>query len=203
MRLSAILILAGGQSSRMGKPKALLPLPTGQTLLDFHLSHAKLLGVPILLADNGKNFGQGRDACVVSDYLPNDTDGKGAGALSALCGAMMSVADGYVLTVSCDSLISANQLWAYLQNHINTNQIKADVVYLKNAKDYPLLGLYHTRLLNELRDYLDAGERSVMKFLANLHVVTADVPHNWQHLLNFNTQDEFTLALTAFKQTMR
>lgn len=54
--LAGVLILAGGLSTRMGSPKALLTLPCGETLLDYHVRSAAQLGVPILIADNGQDF---------------------------------------------------------------------------------------------------------------------------------------------------
>ena len=54
--LAGVLILAGGLSMRMGSPKALLTLPNGETLLDYHVRSAARLGVPILIADNGQGF---------------------------------------------------------------------------------------------------------------------------------------------------
>ena len=41
--LAGIVILAGGESTRMGSPKALLTLPNGETLLEWHIDHAKSL----------------------------------------------------------------------------------------------------------------------------------------------------------------
>lgn len=54
--LAGVLILAGGLSTRMGSPKALLILPCGETLLDYHVRSAAQLEVPILIADNGQGF---------------------------------------------------------------------------------------------------------------------------------------------------
>lgn len=54
--LAGVVILAGGLSTRMGSPKALLTLPSGETLLDYHVRSAAQLRVPILIADNGQGF---------------------------------------------------------------------------------------------------------------------------------------------------
>ena len=189
INLSGIVILAGGESSRMGSPKALLQLPNSETLLDFHIRHAKNLNVPVMVADNGKGFCQNKAVKIIDDYLPTDETGKGAGALSAIAGAIENLTsqNGYLMVISCDCLIGADLVFAKLVHQI----IDEDVVYLKGEKDYPLLGLYRVDLLPRLKDFLDKGNRSVMKFLSDKKVKTVDLPNEWGALANFNTLDEF------------
>ena len=181
----------------MGSPKALLPLPTGETLLDFHICHAESLTVPVMVADNAKGFCQHDDVMLVKDYLLNNTTGKGSGALSAIAGAMANLPHhaGYLLVISCDSLVSAHQLFDTITAQSVQN---ADVIYVKSDKDYPLLGLYSLDLTDKLQGYLDNGGRSVMKFLSEVNVKTVDLPNGWVKLANFNDKDEFELALIKF-----
>ena len=197
INLSGIVILAGGESSRMGSPKALLPLPTGETLLDFHICHAESLTVPVMVADNGKHFCQDNTVKIIDDYIKNDETSKGAGALSAIAGAMAHLPHhaGYLLVISCDSLVSAHQVFDTLTAQSVQN---ADVIYVKSDKDYPLLGLYSLDLTDKLQGYLDNGGRSVMKFLSEVNVKTVDLPNDWVKLANFNDKDEFELALIKF-----
>ncbi|MBH0096319.1 NTP transferase domain-containing protein [Psychrobacter sp. NZS113] len=105
--LAGIVILAGGASKRMGTPKAELPLPTGERLLDYHVRHALELNVadtnlPIMIADNGRGFDidadlmQNRPHSAVShipDYIANKSDEQmdTAGALAAIESAMQTL----------------------------------------------------------------------------------------------------------------
>jgi molybdopterin-guanine dinucleotide biosynthesis protein A len=150
-----------------------------------------------MVADNAKGFCQHDDVMLVKDYLLNDTSGKGAGALSAIAGAMAHLPHhaGYLLVISCDSLVSAHQLFDTLTAQSVQN---ADVIYVKSDKDYPLLGLYSLDLTDKLQGYLDNGGRSVMKFLSEVNVKTVDLPNDWVKLANFNDKDEFELALIKF-----
>lgn len=196
IKLAGVVILAGGESSRMGSPKALLSLPNGETLLDFHIRHAKRLNVPVMVADNGKRLCHDTTVKIIADYLPNQQNGKGAGALSAMASAMNQVMSPYhyLLVISCDSLVQANQVFDKLHYAATDNEA---VIYLKAEKDYPLLGLYRTDLLIKLYDYLDKGQRAVMKFLADKKIKTAALPNDWIALANFNTKNEFDLALNS------
>nr|WP_312385951.1 MULTISPECIES: NTP transferase domain-containing protein [unclassified Moraxella] len=183
----------------MGSPKALLSLPNGETLLDFHIRHAKCLNVPVMVADNGKGLCHDTTVKIIDDYLPNQQDGKGAGALSAMASAMNQVMSPYhyLLVISCDSLVQANQVFDKLHYAATDNEA---VIYLKAEKDYPLLGLYRTDLLIKLKDYLDKGQRAVMKFLADKKIQTAALPNEWITLANFNTKNEFDLALNSLNE---
>lgn len=199
IKLAGVVILAGGESSRMGSPKALLSLPNGETLLDFHIRHAKRLNVPVMVADNGKGLCHDTTVKIIDDYLPNQQNGKGVGALSAMASAMNQVMSPYhyLLVISCDSLIQAHQVFDKLRYAVTDNQA---VIYLKAEKDYPLLGLYRTDLLIKLYDYLDKGQRAVMKFLADKKIQTAALPNEWIALANFNTKNEFDLALNSLNE---
>lgn len=222
MSVIGLLILAGGNSRRMGSPKALLPLPTHQTLLDFHINNANMLNLAILLGDNDKGF---LDKCfsnntnpinssliVIDDYIKN------AGALSCLLSAFHycqthfvnqdkttdnNLSDKFLMVISCDNLIDVSQIFNLLKKSNLKNHQGA---YLKDAsgdKDYPLLGCYSLSLYDELKIYLDKGERSVMKFLKDKDIcqipMPLSTPTDWRNLANFNTPGEFKLALSYFK----
>lgn len=194
-----VVILAGGESSRMGSPKALLPLTHDETLLDFHIRHAQRLNLPIMVADNGKNFCQSNTVIIIDDHLNHDKHGKGAGALSAIAGAMKHCSeDGFLLVLSCDSLLGADIVFKQL-----THGNHADVIYLKGDKEYPLLAMYHTNLLAKLTQFLDKGNRSVMAFLSQINSHAISIPHQWQSLTNFNTIQEFHAALHHLKNGIK
>ncbi len=198
-----VVILAGGESSRMGSPKALLPLTHDEThdetLLDFHIRHAQRLNLPIMVADNGKNFCQSNTITIIDDHLNHDKHGKGAGALSAIAGAMKHCSeDGFLLVLSCDSLLGADIVFEQL-----THGNHADVIYLKGDKEYPLLAMYHTNLLAKLTQFLDKGNRSVMAFLSQINSHAISIPHQWQSLTNFNTIQEFHTALHHLKNGIK
>ena len=142
--LAGIVILAGGLSTRMGSAKALLTLPSGQSLLDYHVQRASQFGVPILIADNTQGFStQIEDAVTslihVEDYQPQSShaDAKhkhSAGPLGAILSAMQQLLEQpvidqtgltntnnisqWIIVVSCDSLVSATDIWKQVTEFI-------------------------------------------------------------------------------------
>ena len=226
-RLAGIVILAGGASKRMGSPKAELILPTGERLLDYHvrqaleLSTAMMSNLPIMIADNGRNFTVNHDLIeknpqssifYITDYLSSN-DNKSietGGALLAIEAALQSLASSNQLTkdanwqqswlivISCDSLIPISDLWQELKPYITQAADKSVICLTDDSHLYPLLGLYRLDMEPDLKRYIDDSQRQVMRFIKPI-VKPVALPQNWQYLTNFNTPDAFECACTALR----
>ena len=89
-RVIAAIVLAAGESSRMGQPKAALPLgPPGQTVLSRGVASLLAAGVPDVVVVAGAHPQAVRDALVVADPRVRVIDHPGwrDGQLSSiLCG---------------------------------------------------------------------------------------------------------------------
>lgn len=218
--LAGVVILAGGASRRMGTAKAKLTLPTGETLLDYHVRQAIKLNVPIMIADNGRDFEVDAELLATSslipityiaDYKPTsivDND-KTEGPLVAIESALQSLThsvdanssnnkqSSWLMVISCDSLITAYELWQQLNPYIDSTTDKIEdksVICLTDESHlYPLLGLYRLAVEPDLRAYIDSGERKVMTFIKP---ITQAIPvlKKQQSLTNFNTPEDFKRA---------
>lgn len=201
----AVLILAGGDSRRMGSPKALLTLPNQtyhKTWLSYHIENAKLLNLPILIGDNGKGFLTTKNSqlILIEDYIKN------SGALSCLLNAFAyckenmgnQTNDKFLMVISCDNLLNMCDVFELTTNDLDGCHGSYLIDEISN-KDYPLLGCYSLTLYDDLKAYLDKGGRSVMKFLQDKNIRKVSMPQHWQHLANINTPDEFSRALVQFE----
>ena len=230
IHLAGIVILAGGASKRMGSPKAELILPTGEHLLDYHvrqaleLSTMMMSNIPIMIADNGRNFTVNQDLIeknpqssifYITDYLSSNDNKQieTGGALVAIESALQSlkilanapelnempdVQSSWLLVISCDSLIPISDLWQKLQPYITHAADKSVICLTDDEHLYPLLGLYRLDIEPDLKCYLDDSQRQVMRFIKPI-VKPAALPQNWQYLTNFNTPDAFECACTALR----
>ena len=126
--LAGVVILAGGASRRMGTPKAELKLPTDERLLDYHVRQAIKLNVPIMIADNGRNFSVDAELLASNPKLSithiNDYDSNSIveneeteGPLVAIESALQSLISqssnneaSWLMVISCDSLVTAHNL---------------------------------------------------------------------------------------------
>ena len=226
--LAGIVILAGGQSRRMGFPKAQLSLPSNERLLDYHVRHASQLGVPIIIADNERGFTVSETLLEqltanaipllhIEDYRPATIEGstETAGALAAIAGAMQALktaakpkvdnelAASWLMVVSCDSLITAPELWQALSPYCDPHSTESEIndiatinsviCLTDDAYPYPLLALYRLELAAKLGAYLDSGQRRVIEFIKPIAQPVL-LPNEWLQLTNLNTPDDFKRA---------
>ncbi len=223
--LAGIVILAGGNSRRMGTPKAGLTLPNNERLLDYHVRQAlKLSGsdlgvssidIPIMIADNERDFtvdaallSRRTSICHIADYnsLSMASDSKTEGPLVAIESALQTLAktkkaenadSSWLIVISCDSLISAYDLWQVLEPHTAAEANDKSVICLTDESHlYPLLGLYNLSIEPQLKAYIDSGKREVMGFIKPMTEAVA-VAKQWQPLTNMNTPDDFKRACNA------
>ncbi|WP_201502642.1 molybdenum cofactor guanylyltransferase [Psychrobacter cibarius] len=102
----------------------------------------------------------------------------------------------WLLVISCDSLIPISDLWQKLQHYMTKNPDKAVICLSDEHHLYPLLGLYRLSIEPDLKDYIDDGQRQVMKFIQPI-VQPVPFAKDWQYLTNFNTPKDFEHACLA------
>ena len=110
------------------------------------------------------------------------------------------LASAYLLVVSCDALITANEIWTHLEPYLTADHsavagAQNDKIYCFADREhsYPLLGLYPYSLLQALLTYLHTGSQRVMSFIKP-YQVSIDLPEHWQGLVNVNTPEQFSNA---------
>ena len=102
----------------------------------------------------------------------------------------------WLLVISCDSLIPISDLWQKLQPYITQADDKSVICLTDDSHLYPLLGLYRLSIETELKQYIDDGQRQVMKFIKPI-VQPVPFTKAWQALTNFNTPKDFARACLA------
>ncbi|WP_201532384.1 MULTISPECIES: molybdenum cofactor guanylyltransferase [unclassified Psychrobacter] len=192
------------------------------------LSAATAHNVSIMIADNGRGFGINPDLILnnpqvliihitdylsVDDFASNDNEQiETGGALVAIEAALQyltssmimqstNAANSYaswLMVISCDSLIAANDLWKKLQPYI-TQAVDKSVICLTDEHHlYPLLGIYRLSIDPDLKHYIDNGQRQVMKFIQPI-VQPVTFLEDWQSITNFNTPKDFERACIALR----
>lgn len=198
MKTIAAVILAGGKSSRMGKPKELLPW-RGGTMISELVKEVVALQMPCLIVSNQperlRELEWPGAVSVTSDLVAS------AGPVSGLVTAFRARSEDVLLVLSCDLPFLG-------RTHLNTLLAYADTVsdwdvvaVRQGERLHPLLALYHRRSQQVWEDALRKGELRLMDGLASLRVVETppDLLDEWA-VFNANTPAEYEQALCEEKR---
>ena len=176
-------ILAGGQSLRMGKPKEGVIMPDGRRMMEPIIASLSEVCKQIVIVGTCRGFSI-RPELGLLHLL--DTN-PGMGPLAAVATLLQSGIDakGYIIT-ACD------------QPHLTTDLLR---LLVKAPSDLPGIlqpekgemllpfpGYYPVSWRLEIEKWLQAGERSICRVLAESRVTYLSFPEEWEGCLrNFNT----------------
>lgn len=161
----SVVIQAGGQSSRMGSDKALIPL-AGTPLIEHVLAHLAGLGDETLITTNNHGGLAYLGLPLVPDSRP------GAGALFGLQTALQAAHGTHVLLAACDMPFLQRPL---LEQLVALSSRADAVVPRREGRYEPLLAVYaRARCLSAVQQALEAGERRMIGFFSQVEVFTLD-----------------------------
>jgi molybdopterin-guanine dinucleotide biosynthesis protein A len=156
----SIVIQAGGQSSRMGRDKALLPL-AGRPIIEHILERVEGLGDEVFITTNHPARYAHLGIRLESDRHP------GAGALEGLFTALSAARGERILVLACDMPFVSPSLLAYM---IGLSP-ESDVVVPRHAGKFePLHAIYSRDCIPFVGASLDAGETRVLCFFPQVRV---------------------------------
>lgn len=175
------VILAGGQSSRMGRDKAFLQF-NGKSLVQVLVDEFTPLFESIIVSAAGHNKNQTWpvNATVVID----EEDAQGP--MQGIIQAFRMVKTSWVFVVSVDApSVDANTVLSLWQ-HCKGNQ---SVVATHKSKIMPLIGWYKTDSLTAWEEAYTNGERRIMPVVNKMNPLFVELPANG--LYNINTPNAY------------
>jgi molybdopterin-guanine dinucleotide biosynthesis protein A len=158
----SVVVLAGGQSRRLGRDKAFLELE-GQPLISRAVQRLLPLSDDLIVVTNHAVHYEslGLPARLVPDEQP------GLGALMGLYSGLKAARHPYALAVACDMPFLNLDLLGYMGSLV-TDQ---DVVIPRIGKLLePLHAIYGQRCLPAMKRLLDQGRRQVIAFFPEVRV---------------------------------
>lgn len=199
----ALVLNAGGQSRRMGRNKALLPVPPDQ--------------VPLVRYILRRLIGLVNDHCVVVSDDPQVAqvlmDITGIRVLAdhwSAAGALGGVATGltacreWAMVVACDMPLVDPAIFARLIEVAgNRPQVDAVIPFVAGMAQ-PFHGLWRRSALPQLEAQIEVGELSLHKALAKLNVAWIDeqalgIEPEDLAFTNVNTPEEWERALMTLR----
>ena len=187
----SVMVLAGGASRRMGSNKALLELPSGETLIERVLSTLRPLSDDFVVVSNTPELYAHLDARQVSDEYED------AGPLAGLHAGLQAARHDWAFAVACDMPLVDHRLVRFMA--VLTEGHDAIVPWVAGELE-PLHALYSKRCLPAIVSHLEAGHRRMISFLGDVRVrrvqaveialfdpegrsfFNANTPEDWQRL---------------------
>ncbi|WP_013323285.1 molybdenum cofactor guanylyltransferase [Gloeothece verrucosa] len=166
------IVLAGGQSSRMGQDKALINLGGVPLLKQICLIATECaMGVYVItpaielyhsILPNGCQLI--REVCLPGETLPH-------GPLVGFAQALTQVNTDWVLLLACDlPYLSASQLQQWSQSLYTVTEDMMAVLPRRNNRWEPLCGFYRCSCLALLNEFIRQGGRSFQDWLGRQSV---------------------------------
>lgn len=183
------VILAGGQSRRMGSCKALLPW-NGEPLIR---RIAEELGAfeTVWVSANDPTIAQAAGLPCVGDRYTC------AGPLAGLHAALCAAEKEYLLCIPCDLPNVSSGLFRLLMENMDSG-LQALVCRDGQGTLHPLCGIYHRSALPVLKNQLDQKQYKVRLFLNSLSFRILDTAGILQDsvFFNMNTPEDYQDALS-------
>lgn len=186
---SSAIIMAGGQSRRMGTDKTLLPM--GQiSLIEYVIRQIEPFFEEILISANEASRFENLPYCVVPDYT------RGKGPIVGLITAIQSARYDTCFVQACDiprtDIPLIEKMLSLVTNH--------DAVVPKTHEGYyePLFAVYRKSAIPAMKRILEKenGRCSLIPERCNSIVVELD---ETQNLRNMNTPADYTDFLQSMK----
>jgi len=186
------LVLAGGQSRRMGgRDKGLLPF--GDGLLIGHVLNAIRPQVGALMISANRN----QEAYRRFGYpvLADPLDGF-QGPLAGFLAGLEQMQTEYLLTLPCDGPVVLPNLARRLADGLS--QANAEIAVAHDGRRLqPVYALLHRGVLVGLRQALAAGERKIDRWYPGHRWVTVDFSDTPEQFSNINTPEDYASAGAA------
>lgn len=174
------VVLAGGESSRMGEDKSLM-LVNEQKLIEFSINALKPFCTEVLISSS-KNTHQSFSCRKISDQFQK------IGPIAGIQSALVNSNTEYVIILPCDSPMVKPEFVQYLISEIdnNTNVIVPRYgLYLE-----PLFAIYHKKILPIVEDQIKKGKYRLTDLLELCQTKIVDVKDR-TCFVNINTPEDF------------
>lgn len=186
-----VVLLAGGQSLRMGRNKALIPLQ-GRPMISRLAGEAGRLTDQILISANDIPVYESLGLHVVPDIY------KGQGPLAGLHAAMTHSERPLLLALACD-LPSVKESFLRLLVRV-AEGYDAVIPVTSDGRPHPLCAVYRRSCLPALERNLHAGVNKITELLKSLNVNwLPESPTNFlaEDVCNLNTPEDLAFFLAT------
>ena len=180
------IVLAGGQSSRMGRDKSQLPWH-GKTLISHIVDQLRPMVAELLISANDPVPFAGLGLPVLADREP------GGGPLQGIATGLRAARHEWLFVTGCDVPEIRQD---YFQGMWPLTAEDVDVIMPVDAdgRAEPLFALYRRSALPAVERVLASGRPRIIDILPVVRVCHPRLPQGW--LKNLNTPEDYAAALS-------
>lgn len=160
-----IVIQAGGESTRMGKDKALIPIQ-GMPMIEYIIRQIEDLGDELIIITNEPENYQQFGLPTYSDVIPN------WGALGGLYSAIFHSSKEVCLILACDMPFVNRSLMEYIISL--SPGYDAVIPRLDKQFSEPFRAVYRKSCLEPIKSSIEAGKRRVNSFFDQVDIRFVD-----------------------------
>lgn len=181
----AALILAGGQSSRMGEDKALVTYKGIPMLQHVHQVAAACTANVYVLSPWNERY----QPILPSQCKYFSESQIGRGPLFGFAEGLTQISADWVLLLACDLPLLNIKILQNWANQLPQIPLSTDALVPRRSQIWePMCGFYRRQILTELEDFLQTGGRSFQKWLSHICVQSLPIsPQTNMMLHNCNT----------------
>lgn len=161
------VILAGGQSTRMGGGDKFLKEIAGKSILETVIEQFTPQCSTLIISANGDlNRLSAFKLPIKEDTIKEQVGNEQAGPLAGVLSAMLWSKENqphhtHILSVAADSPLFPGNYSQQMINHANTLDEEAIILAKSNGWHHPIFGLWPISLANDLEIQLKAGVRKI------------------------------------------
>lgn len=187
-RYGTAVILAGGESARMGFDKQLIKI-NERRLMDSLISKLRQEFSEIIIVTNKPDYYIGLSDKITSDII------KGKGPLSGIHAGLNQASSEYVYFIACDMPnISLNYI-RYMKESIRSTDTMACITRFGQWIE-PFNAFYSKKMINIVEEHLLNHNKSINSLISKVDVYyiseleARKFSPNWDMFLNLNTKEE-------------
>lgn len=190
-RFGTAVLLAGGQSSRMGFDKQTLSID-GVRLTDLIFRQLSEVFEDIVVVTGRPELYTGRPVRLVSDTL------TGVGPLAGIHAGLLSSKSDYVYVMACDMPAFNPEFVKYMMR-----RLKDEAACVTRFGEWiePFHGFYHVSLVEPIEAFVASGKRNIFHLLEQVKVCYLDEKEtrkytpDWRLFDNLNTPEQYEKLL--------
>lgn len=183
------IILAGGQSSRLGRDKGLIEWH-GRRIIEYAVDTLSPFCSKVIVSTNNQDYGQ-----YINHVVPDIRQGHGP--MMGLYSALESSSTELNLVLAVDNILVNRAFYCYLLTK-ELSEFQVAVPYLQNKFYEPLVGYYHKNCAMTMDRMMSNGNYKLPDFISqvkvNKLVVESDFPDfHPNYFRSLNCPDDLVL----------